>query len=73
MGIKLITVSEVKEFVTIAARCNKKIYVEGENCKVLASSIMGILSLDLSKPLHLSSDEDIPDAFLRDIDQFIIK
>ena len=38
-----------------------------------AKSIMGIFSLDLSKPIELDAHTDDADKFLKDIDKFIIK
>ena len=38
-----------------------------------AKSIMGIFSLDLSKPIKVEVHSDDADAFMAEIDKFIIK
>ena len=38
-----------------------------------AKSIMGIFSLDLSKPIQLNAHTDDADKFLKEIDKFIVK
>ena len=38
-----------------------------------AKSIMGIFSLDLSKPIELNAHTDNADDFLKAIDKFIVK
>ena len=56
-------INDVKEFVTI---------VSGRYA-VDAKSIMGIFSLDLSKPIELNAHTDDAEDFLKKIDKFIVK
>ena len=64
MRIKLDTPNDVKEFVNRAMMCKFDIDLVSNNHTVDAKSIMGIFSLDLSKPINL----DVDDIHKNDID-----
>ena len=70
--IKLKSVSSVKEFSTTAGSCDFNINLTLGRYMVDAKSIMGILSLDLSKPLIFSAEcgEDEPN--LRQFEKFFV-
>ena len=57
MRIKLDTPNDVKEFVNRAMMCKFDIDLVSNNHTVDAKSIMGIFSLDLSKPINLDVDD----------------
>ena len=57
MKIKLNNVNDVKEFVNRAMMCEFDIDLISGRYIIDAKSIMGILSLDLSKPINLAVNE----------------
>ena len=73
--IRLSSVNDVKEFVSAVSSCDCDIDIAADRYIIDAKSIMGIFSLDLSKPLALkinSTDEnEIADA-LGKIERFIV-
>ena len=73
--IQLPSVKEVKDFVSAVSTCSCDIDISADRYIIDAKSIMGIFSLDLSKPLALkinSTDEnEIADA-LGKIERFIV-
>ena len=74
LKIKLATIDDVKNFVNIATRFNCEIDVVSGRYVVDAKSIMGLFSLDLSRPLLLkidSSDEALTNYIKECLDQFV--
>ena len=74
--ILLASVNDVKDFVSAATTANCDIDIAADRYVIDAKSIMGIFSLDLSKPLELrinSSDANEVDAVRQKISKFIIK
>ncbi len=65
-------INDVKEFVTIVMHYDFDIDLVSGRYAVDAKSIMGIFSLDLSKPIELHAHTDDADAFLNDIKKFIV-
>ena len=49
--IKLATIMDVKEFVTVASECDFDVNIFYNHIIVDAKSVLGVLSLDLSKVL----------------------
>lgn len=66
-------INDVKEFVNIVMRYNFDIDLVSGRYAVDAKSIMGIFSLDLSKPIQLNAHTDDAEDFLKDIEKFIVK
>lgn len=66
-------INDVKEFVNIVMRYNFDIDLVSGRYAVDAKSIMGIFSLDLSKPIQLNAHTDDADDFLKAIEKFIVK
>ena len=74
--ILLASVNDVKDFVSAVTTANCDIDIAADRYVIDAKSIMGIFSLDLSKPLELrinSSDAIEVDAVRQKISKFIIK
>ena len=65
------TIGEVKEFVGIISRYSFDIDLASGRHTVDAKSIMGIFSLDLSKPLRVEFHTDDPADFFEVIARFI--
>ena len=66
--IKLTSIMDVKEFVTVAGECDFDVNIFYNHIVVDAKSVLGVLSLDLSKALTVEYDgndralEEILDA-----------
>lgn len=56
--ILLSSVNDVKDFVSAVTTANCDIDIAADRYVIDAKSIMGIFSLDLSKPLILNADTD---------------
>lgn len=73
--IKLPSVKEVRDFVSAVSSCSCDIDIAADRYIIDAKSIMGIFSLDLSKPLELriiSEDENEIADVLGKIERFIV-
>lgn len=70
--INLSQIEEVKKFVGIAMECDFDVDLSYGKYTVNGKSIMGIFSLDLTKPLKLVANTTDP-QFLLLIDEFIVK
>ena len=71
--VSLQAINDVKEFVNIVMRYDFDIDLVSGRYAIDAKSIMGIFSLDLSKPIELNAHTDNADDFLKAIDKFIVK
>ncbi|MBP5378685.1 MULTISPECIES: HPr family phosphocarrier protein [Ruminococcus] len=71
--VNLQAINDVKEFVNIVMKYDFDIDLVSGRYAIDAKSIMGIFSLDLSKPIQLNAHTDNADAFLKEIDKFIVK
>ena len=52
--ININTINDVKDFVTIVSRCVYDVDIVSGRYAIDAKSIMGIFSLDISKPIELN-------------------
>lgn len=60
-----------KQFVNISSKyLNYAMSLKCDNYIIDAHSIMGILSLDMTKPITLETQEDLPKEFFADIAPF---
>lgn len=71
-NIQLTSIGDVKQFVSIANQYNFKINLVVDKYKIDGKSIMGVFSLDLSKPLTLEAETEDPDSLLEDLRPFRI-
>lgn len=71
--VSLQAINDVKEFVNIVMRYDFDIDLVSGRYAVDAKSIMGIFSLDLSKPIELNAHTDNAEDFLKAIEKFIVK
>lgn len=67
------TINDVKEFVAVVMHYDFDIDLVSGRYAVDAKSIMGIFSLDLSKPIQLNAHTDDADDFLDKISKYIVK
>ena len=70
--VNLQAINDVKEFVNIVMRYDFDIDLVSGRYAIDAKSIMGIFSLDLSKPIQLNAHTDDADDFFKDIEKFIV-
>lgn len=71
--ILLNTINDVKYFVNAVAKYDFDVDLISGRYAVDAKSIMGIFSLDLSKPITLQAHTEDGEAFFEDIKDFIVK
>lgn len=71
--IMLNTINDVKLFVNTVAKYDFDVDLVSGRYAIDAKSIMGIFSLDLSKPIKLEAHTDDADAFFDEIKAFIVK
>ncbi|MDP4152476.1 MAG: HPr family phosphocarrier protein [Bacillota bacterium] len=72
-NVLLNSIIDVKAFVAIVSKYDFDIDLTSGRYVVDAKSIMGIFSLDLTKPIKLTAYGDNVDTFFEDIKQFEIK
>lgn len=71
--ISLQAINDVTEFVNIVMKYDFDIDLVSGRYPVDAKSIMGIFSLDLSKPIELNAHTDDADQLLGEIEKYIVK
>ncbi len=71
--IKLETINDVKNFVNYVALCDYDVDLISGRYAIDANSIMGIFSLDLTKPIELQAHTDDSRELMEKIEAFIIK
>ena len=69
----LSSINDVKDFVNIVSKYDSDVDLTSGRYVVDAKSIMGISSLDLSKPIKVEVHSDDCDKFMEELDKFIIK
>ena len=63
----LSSIEAVKKFVTLTNRYDFPINLTTDKYKIDAKSIMGVFSLDLSKPVTIQVESDDPQDFLEKV------
>lgn len=71
--IILNTISDVKNFVNIVSKYDFDVDLISGRYAIDAKSIMGIFSLDMSKPIKLEAHTDDAAAFFAEIATLIVK
>jgi phosphotransferase system HPr-like phosphotransfer protein len=71
-NIMLNSINDVKDFVNIANKYDFEVDLSSGRYVVDAKSIMGIFSLDLSKPIKVEIRADNCDDFIEEIKKYII-
>ncbi len=69
----LSSINDVKDFVNIVSRYDFDVDLTSGRYVVDAKSIMGIFSLDLSKPIKVEVYDDNCDEFLSLVKKFIVE
>lgn len=70
--IMLKSINDVKDFVNIVNRYDFDVDLTSGRYIVDAKSIMGIFSLDLSKPIKVEAHADDVDSFVKEVTPFIV-
>jgi phosphotransferase system HPr-like phosphotransfer protein len=70
--VKLSTIEDVKNFVSAVTLCEYDVDLISGRYAVDAKSIMGILSLDLSKPVSLEAHSENTEKFFAEIKSYIV-
>ena len=68
--IMLSSIEAVKKFVTLTNKYDFPINLTTEKYKIDAKSIMGVFSLDLSKPVTIQVESDDAGEFMKEVEQF---
>lgn len=73
VSILLDSVEKVQRFITIISRYSCSFDIESGHSCVDAKSLVGVFSLDISKPLHLTIQDNGSqlEDILRDIQEFM--
>lgn len=71
-NIMLDSINKVKTFVNIVSKCDYDVDLTSGRYVVDAKSIMGIFSLDLSKPIKIDIHGDEEGTFESEIKEFIV-
>ena len=71
-NLSLNCINDVKEFVNIVTKYDFEIDLTSGRYVVDAKSIMGIFSLDLSKPIKAEVHSDNCDKFAEDVKKFLV-
>lgn len=71
--ISLVSIDDVKKFVSAVSLCDFDVDLNSGRYSVDAKSIMGIFSLDLSKPIELVAYTDDTQELFGKISSFIVK
>ena len=71
--MQLGSINDVKDFVNIVNKYDFDVDLTSGRYVVDAKSIMGIFSLDLSKAIKVEAHTDSADAFMKEMDRFIVK
>ncbi len=72
-AIQLRTISEVKDFVNAVTECPYDVDLVSGRYTIDAKSLMGIFSLDLTRPIDLIADTDEVEQLLQKIDFCVVK
>lgn len=72
MRIRLTSMEQVREFVAIAEKYDFDIDISYNRVVIDAKSVLGILSMDLSKPLTVTCNGDGSD-FFEQIEQYAVQ
>ncbi len=67
------SINDVKDFVNIVSRYDFDVDLTSGRYVVDAKSIMGIFSLNLSKPIKVEVHSDDCDKFLSELERFIVE
>lgn len=71
-NLKLESINDVKDFVNIVSKYDFDVDLTSGRYVVDAKSIMGIFSLNLSKPIKVEVHSDNCESFMEELNRFIV-
>ena len=71
-NLMLNSINDVKDFVNIVSKYDFDVDLTSGRYVVDAKSIMGIFSLNLSKPIKVEVHEDDCDPFVKEVERFMV-
>ncbi|MDD6213742.1 MAG: HPr family phosphocarrier protein [Firmicutes bacterium] len=72
-NLMLNSINDVKDFVNIVSKYDFDVDLTSGRYVVDAKSIMGIFSLNLSKPIKVEVHSDDCEPFMKEVDRFIVE
>ncbi len=72
-NLMLSSINDVKDFVNIVSKYDFDVDLTSGRYVVDAKSIMGIFSLNLSKPIKVEVHSDDCDNFLKEVERFVVE
>jgi phosphotransferase system HPr-like phosphotransfer protein len=72
-NMTLASINDVKDFVNLVSRYDFDVDLTSGRYVVDAKSIMGIFSLNLSKPIKIEIHSDDCDEFVKQLERFIVE
>ena len=72
-NMTLASINDVKDFVNLVSRYDFDVDLTSGRYFVDAKSIMGIFSLNLSKPIKIEIHSDDCDDFVKQLERFIVE
>ena len=70
--VRLDKITDIGKFVKLASKCQDDVIVKSGRFAVNAKSVMGLFSLDLTRPLKVEFYGDIPYEVKEDMKKFIV-
>ena len=70
--VEIVTIKDIKDFVGAASKYGDGIVVKTERYVVPACSLMGMMSLDLSKPFQIVFDDNLEDEVENDFKNWMV-
>ena len=71
--VRFDTVVDVKQFVSLCSGVSFDVDLISGRYVIDGKSIMGLFSLDLSKPVEMQADCEADDEFVKKIDAFLVR
>lgn len=66
-------INDLKTLIELTNKISSQVYAQRNEYVVDAKSLLGLMSLNLTKPICLISDEDIPDEIYNELKQFSVE
>lgn len=71
--VRFSSVNDMENFVSISKKYDFSIILEMEKIKLDAKSVMGLLSLELMKPIKLIAETDDASEYFKEIHDYIVE
>ena len=71
--VRFSSVNDMENFVSISKKYDFSIILEMEKIKLDAKSVMGLLSLELMKPIKIIAETDDASEYFKEIHDYIVE